>query len=98
MIIVYIGSIDYSVKQYPIDTNQERGIIDVEIPPDADPGLVHNNISGSLQFDFDKIFDTNVTQDNVFDIVARSKISNVLEGIHSFIYSYIICILIRSSS
>jgi hypothetical protein len=29
-----------------------------DIPPDADPGLVHNNsMSGKLKFEFDHIFD-----------------------------------------
>ena len=74
------GLIDYSSQEYTIEYNKKRAVIDVDIPPDADPGLVHNNISGRLQFDYDKIFDTNSTQDEVFEIVARDKILLALEG------------------
>lgn len=92
--IITIVSIDYNIKEYNIDSDQERSIIDLDIPPDADPGLVHNNITGNLQFDFDKVFDINATQDNVFDNVARKKISNVLEGNFSYYYHYQLLLII----
>lgn len=41
-----------------------------------------------MQFDYDKIFDINETQDDIFDIIAKNKISNALEGINSTIFAY----------
>jgi kinesin family protein 6/9 len=75
------GLVEYTSEEYTIEYNQKRAVIDLDIPPDADPGLVHNNVSGRLQFDYDKIFNTNSTQDEVFDIVAKDKILLALEGI-----------------
>jgi len=83
------GLIEYTSEEYTIESNKKRAVIDLDIPPDADPGLVHNNISGRLQFDYDKIFNTNSTQDEVFDTVAKDKILLALEGFFIFQNLYI---------
>jgi len=69
--------------------DEKRSIFDIEIPQDADPGLVHNNgLSGRLKFEFDQVFDTSISQDKVFDIVARDKVLNALDGVNCTIFAY----------
>jgi kinesin family protein 6/9 len=66
-----------------------RSVVELAIPPDADPGLVHNNsATGTLRYEFDKIFDTSSTQEEVFDAVAREKIQGVLDGFSCTIFAY----------
>jgi kinesin family protein 6/9 len=70
------------------DGNQ-RSTIDLVIPPDADPGLVHNNsATGKLRYEFDHVFDSETTQEEIFDMVAKEKIHGVLEGFSCTVFAY----------
>lgn len=65
-----------------------RSILELDIPPDADPGLVHNNESGRLRYEFDKVYDVDATQEFLFDEVARSKVIDAIDGINSTVFAY----------
>jgi kinesin family protein 6/9 len=68
---------------------EKRGIIAIEIPPDADPGLVHNNSnSGKLKYEFDHIFDEHASQEKIFSSIVSDKIHEVFEGINCTVFAY----------
>ena len=72
-----------------ISDGNSRSVIDLVIPPDADPGLVHNNsATGKLRYEFDHIFDVSSTQEEVFDTIAKDKIQGVLDGFSCTIFAY----------
>jgi kinesin family protein 6/9 len=82
-VIVFISEVEL------VNEKSSRSIFDLDIPNDADPGLVHNNgLSGKLRFEFDRIFDVSSTQEQVFNLVARSKILDALDGINCTIFAY----------
>ena len=60
----------------------------IKIPDDADPGLSHNNVSGILEYEFDKVFDADTSQSTVFESIAMEKIHDIFEGISSTIFAY----------
>jgi hypothetical protein len=61
----------------------------LDIPIDADPGILHNNAaSGVLRFEFDRIFGASIKQEDIFNIVAKEKILDVLEGLNCTIFAY----------
>ncbi len=61
----------------------------IDIPSDADPGLVHNNSqTGKLKFEFDRVFDVDATQDEVFAAIAQTKVHEALDGINCTIFAY----------
>lgn len=72
-----------------VQTNngKSRGILQIKIPEDADPGLSHNT-TGILEYEFDKVFDEDTSQSTVFDSIAKEKIHDVFEGINSTIFAY----------
>jgi kinesin family member 6/9 len=72
-----------------IPDGNSRSVVDIDIPLDADPGIVHNNSNtGTLKFEFDKVFDTQTTQDEVFQQIAKEKVLDVLEGVNCTIFAY----------
>ena len=62
--------------------------MEIDIPLDADPGLLHSNESGKIQFEYDHIFDTNAAQEEIFDVVAKDKVVGALQGINCTIFAY----------
>ncbi|RYG64792.1 hypothetical protein EON64_13265, partial [archaeon] len=65
-----------------VDQKTTRALFEVQIPPDADPGLVHNNSStNSLRFEFDEVFGPEASQQIVFDKVAAQGVLEGLEGL-----------------
>lgn len=74
---------------YKVENDEPRSIFELQIPIDADPGLVHNNsLSGLLKFEFDRVFPENSTQEDLFNVVAKEKISAIFEGINCTIFAY----------
>lgn len=66
-----------------------RSILHLVIPPDADPGLVHNNsLTGKLRFEFDHVFDSSASQEHVFDLIARDNVLAVLDGVSGTVFAY----------
>jgi kinesin family member 6/9 len=64
------------------------GILQIKIPDDADPGISHNNTSGILEYEFDKVFDADASQGDIFDSIAREKVLDTFNGINCTIFAY----------
>jgi kinesin family protein 6/9 len=79
---------EYAVSAAEMVDGSERGLFDLSIPPDAAPGLVHNNTTGHVEYEFDAIFGEEASQEDVFDIIARDKVDNLLAGENSTIFAY----------
>ncbi|XP_064621480.1 kinesin-like protein KIF6 [Lineus longissimus] len=73
---------------YEIDEDsQENPRISFTVPKDLASGLI-NNKKESYKFRFEKIFDQQTQQDEIFESVARPVIDNVLEGYNGTIFAY----------
>ena len=73
------GVVDYEIETVQVEEEQglkvSRDLLSVTVPPDVDPGLVHyNNDSGDVKFEFDKVFDTDTRQEDVFEEVVAPKV------------------------
>lgn len=69
--------------------NSNRSIVELDIPLDADPGLVHNNAAtGTLKYEFDHIFNATATQEDVFQTIAKDKVLDALEGVNCTVFAY----------
>lgn len=72
-----------------LDDHTKRSIIQLAIPFDADPGLVHNNsATGCLKYEFDDVFGPLDSQETVFNTVASSKVNDVIDGVNCTIFAY----------
>ena len=60
----------------------------MDIPPDADPGIVHNNTSGKIMYEFNDIFDESTSQETIYEAIAQSKVIDSISGINSTIFAY----------
>ena len=67
---------------------ESAGLLQIKIPDDADPGISHNNSSGILEYEFDKVFDADASQSVIFESVAREKVLDTFNGINSTIFAY----------
>lgn len=82
-----------NVMQYKISngTSKEYSnqfqVLELEIPEGADPGLVHYHTSGFIPFTFNRIFDMEATQEDIFCQV-QDMIIDIFEGINSTILAY----------
>jgi kinesin family protein 6/9 len=83
-----IVSFVFAVTDVAIDSSETRAVLEVDIPDDADPGLLHSNETGKIQFEYDHIFDSNVDQTEVFESIAKDKVLGALEGINCTIFAY----------
>lgn len=63
-------------------------MLQIKIPDDADPGVAHNNASGILEYEFDKIFSCDTSQDVIFESIAKDKVMDTFNGINSTIFAY----------
>ena len=61
--------------------------IGFHIPKDQNAGMV-NNQKEDFEFKFDKVFDVNTQQEEVFDSVAKPVVNSVLEGYNGTIFAY----------
>jgi hypothetical protein len=85
------GWVDYDIERVGVLTNfgnAYRDILHIKVPRDVNPGLVNNNSTGLLKYEFDQVFDTDTTQERIFDSVARSRIEDALKGINCTIFAY----------
>ena len=78
----------FSPLEVTIPDGRTREILQIKIPDDADPGISHNNASGILDYEFDKVFDSDASQNSVFESIAMEKILDVFDGINSTIFAY----------
>jgi hypothetical protein len=73
-------------------TNRE--ILEVDIPIDADPGLIYNNHimdngRKSVKYEYDYVFDSTARQEDVYNVVARDRVRDALyHGINCSILGY----------
>ena len=82
------SSIEYTLREAELRDGSTRGLFELSIPPDAAPGLVHNNTSGKVSYEFDAIFNEEATQEDVFEVIARDKVENLMNGENSTIFAY----------
>jgi hypothetical protein len=86
------GKMQYNVETVDVEDQGriiKRDLLHVTVPPDVDPGLVHyNNGAGGIQYEFDKVFDTDASQEHVFDEVVAPKVQDVLSGVNCTVFAY----------
>jgi kinesin family protein 6/9 len=63
----------YWVNQTLSDTDKQRPVIGFKCPRDMEAGII-NNQKQVYEFQFDRIFDTDTKQEEVFDVVAKPVI------------------------
>lgn len=80
--------IDYTVEPALASDGTVRNYIGIRVPEDADPGLFHNNPSGRVRFEFDKVFDAKATQETIFNEVVKRKILEAFLGVNCTVFAY----------
>ncbi|KAJ3243274.1 Kinesin- protein 6 [Chytriomyces hyalinus] len=61
--------------------------IGFRIPKDSEQGLI-NNQRENYDYKFNRVFDTDTTQDEVFDFVAKDVVLSAMEGYNGTIFAY----------
>ncbi|KAL2914503.1 hypothetical protein HK105_206070 [Polyrhizophydium stewartii] len=69
------------------DSPDSHPRIGFHVPRDEHAGLV-NNQRDSYEFKFDRVFDVDASQEEVFDVVAKPVIQSSLEGYNGTIFAY----------
>ena len=70
------------------DIDPDTNAISFNIPRDTANGILVNNARTNFNFKFDGIFGMDATQEDVFNVVAKSSVDSVLEGYNSTIFAY----------
>ena len=83
-------NVNYEVLPSSNGLSSNDEIFSIDIPEDADPGIVHNNsLTGKLNYEFNQVFDAeHATQEDVFNTVARGRIIEAVDGINATIFAY----------
>nr|XP_002124970.1 kinesin-like protein KIF6 [Ciona intestinalis] len=74
----------YSVEE---DENTTKSNLEFILPKDSTEGYI-NNKKESYNFFFQRVFDQQVKQDDVFEHVAQGVVDNVLSGYNGTIFAY----------
>ena len=87
------GEVEYEIETVQVEEEHgqkvSRDLLSVAVPPDVDPGLFHyNNESGDIKFEFDKVFDTDAKQEEIFEEVMAPKVQDVLSGVNCTVFAY----------
>ena len=69
----------------PSDTNGSK--VGFHIPKDLQTGLI-NNQRETFEFKFDRVFDQQTQQEEVFDVVAKPVVQSALDGYNGTIFAY----------
>ncbi|XP_055878484.1 kinesin-like protein KIF6 isoform X1 [Biomphalaria glabrata] len=73
---------------YEIDEDEEgHSRLQVVVPKELASGFV-NNKKENYKFRFSKVFDQKSTQDEIFNLVAKPVIDNVVQGYNGTIFAY----------
>ncbi|KAK2187568.1 hypothetical protein NP493_161g00027 [Ridgeia piscesae] len=73
---------------YEVREDEEGGSqINFTVPREASGGIV-NNKKEQHKFSFQKVFDQSTKQDEVFELVSKPVVDNVLEGYNGTIFAY----------
>ena len=65
----------------------EKGELEFRVPRDLAAGYV-NNQRELYNFTFNGMLDEKSTQEQVFDVVARKMVDNVIQGFNSTVFAY----------
>ncbi len=74
----------YEISPSLADENLSQ--LGLRVPKDA--STVINNQRENYNFQFQKVFDVDVQQQELFDVVAKDVVDNVLEGYNGTIFAY----------
>ena len=85
---------DYSMS----DDGDTRDVLKMDVPPDAHTSFSQSYAastnqwqepgSNGLTFEFNKVFDSDSTQEQIFENVAKLRIDDVLNGVNCTIFAY----------
>jgi kinesin family protein 6/9 len=75
-------------KQLPYEIDTEGQIVTMKLDKDLQAGQVINNAKEEYRFKFDRIFDQNCLQPDVFDHVAADAVTSALDGYNSTVFAY----------
>ncbi|KAI8896990.1 P-loop containing nucleoside triphosphate hydrolase protein [Globomyces pollinis-pini] len=73
--------------RYWIESNNEKSNIGFHIPKDQLQGSI-NHQKENFEFEFDKVFDVDTTQEEIFDVVAKPVVESSLTGYNGTIFAY----------
>ncbi|PIK35188.1 putative kinesin-like protein KIF6 [Apostichopus japonicus] len=80
--------VNFSLQLYDIEENDDFGTkLSFAVPKDLAAGFI-NNKKEEYSFQFERSFDQNVKQDEVFEYVAKDVIDSVLSGYNGTIFAY----------
>jgi len=77
--------LDYIVEEIADSQNKRLAI---EIPPETDSGLIHSNDEGVIGFNFNNVFSTDATQEQVFEHIAKQKVLDIFSGLNATVFAY----------
>ena len=69
-------------------THSASSAISFTIPDDAGPSFFVNSDSNRVTYEFDQVFDADATQNTIFEVVAKSKVLSVFDGINSTVFAF----------
>lgn len=72
---------------YEIEPKESGDLIVLQVPKDEATGYI-NNKKDEYRFRFEKVFDQNCLQDDIFESVAEPVIDNVIGGYNGTIFAY----------
>lgn len=74
-------------KEYYVNVQNTVPIIGFKVPKDESAGLI-NNQKETFEFKFERIFDVDTKQEEVFDVVAKDVCDSVMDGYNGTIFAY----------
>ena len=66
----------------------EESVSKLSLRVPKDLSVIVNNQKENYNFQFQKVFDVDVQQQEVFDVVAKDVVDNVLDGYNGTIFAY----------
>ena len=82
------NKIVYKIRDVTASNGANRQFLKLEIPADADPSFIHNNESGMMTFEFDRVFDEMASQEDLYSAIASKKVTEAIDGMNSTIFAY----------
>ncbi|KAJ3222748.1 Kinesin- protein 6 [Clydaea vesicula] len=74
-------------RTYEINTSSPVPLITFKVPKDESQGLI-NNQKENHDFKFERIFESDTKQEEIFDVVAKDVVTSVLDGYNGTIFAY----------
>jgi kinesin family protein 6/9 len=71
-----------------LEVDPDANAISFNFPKDTANGILVNNTKTNFAFKFDGVFGMDATQEDVFNVVAKSSVDSVLEGYNATIFAY----------